>query len=100
MGKQSQPLAVGCSGSLLDSGQVGLRKGGGKCLGLCVVSAVGGCGLPTWVPASQVAQCALHTLTSVIPLPLINCIISSKLHVATQGESGLKIFSYEKYNRT
>ena len=98
MGKQSQALAGGCSGSLLDSGQAGLRSG--KCLGLCVVSAVGGCGLPTWVPASRVAQCALHTLTSVIPLPLINCIISSKLHVATQGESGLKIFSYEKYNRT
>ena len=65
-----------------------------------MVSALGGRGLPPWVPASQVAQCALHTLTRVIPLPLINCIISSKLHVATQGESGLKIFSYGKYNRT
>lgn len=100
MGRQSQPLVGVCSGSLLESGQAGLREGDGKCLGLCVVSALGGRGLPTWVPASRVAQCALHTLTRTTPLPLINCIISSKLHVATQGESGLKIFSYEKYNRT
>ena len=65
-----------------------------------MVPALSGRGLPACVPVGGMALHASHLLTHTIPLLLINCIISLKLHVATQDEFGLKIFSYEKHNRT
>lgn len=59
-----------------------------------MVSAPGG--LPVCVPVRGAALHALHWVAHTIPVLLINCIISLKLHGATQELFGLKIFSYEK----